>query len=920
MNRNNSTTMHPLKTVAGGDSVHQRTCSEAPLFLSVNGVSVDTHNNCSRYLYCGCCCGAANNSGGACVARETSARQSAAAGDWQRLLLAKRAPAAAQVVVGAGSLATEKEKAAAVEGLGQHCRRSTDTSEAVAQKLNEILVSCEGGGCRVSGGEEGGGGGGVLNTLSLNARVYCSDQQHARAPIESCEPHEQQQLQVQRQFCDTFSEVLLKGTKKALLLRPNGGCDCDCASCLSEELLQVERRIVSLMIGRQQQRALHPKREAVAETVAPSGASSGSGGSDRGGGPVDGGAAVPQWRYVYVRRGAKGNGGPIESQRSCLEEEFEDQHHQHTTDLQSLAVMVTGGGGGGGGGATEMAATNTMTTTEKNAPNTVEVQLSALLTSSSKEVLQQQQTNSLVSSEGKGGTATRTRHTNLIENQLLTLEDQFWKSSSRGSGAGQRDRESAKETVCTTAHGLSAVVLEASEDTALLGSDQQMTMMSDSTPVKRVAMKVTVGSGSSVVLEEDAGGGGGVPRMGLVPSPSTNLSRMKRFEQFLKSLVGKKASAGATQSGGDLAGGRDAAQEAGVAGTAVAFEHPALKVRSSVELKSNVLLTTTTSGGTVEGAREREREKIPTLRRPSFGSMSSLTSAAQQKILNTSSSVLSLSATKRNLSVNNLTTIPERRNGGGGGGGTDAGLFTSRATPACCRNSNNGMRKATRGLKTVSCSFSNFEHLHDAAQEQQIKCGGGGVERRRCRDQLRNGLSGEQEEQLPANGEEQERRDSLHTWRLKVSKSTNHLQSMVMTTASGGGPLRPLNRFRNSLLESSVSQVNLMAEAQCSRCSSILSLAGGTMGKVRCSDSSVTRESSEEEEEGQSVDGREKGQEVIVVTRQERQQQQQTSTVQSCKLCLGEVAPQQLTGISQCRCLFCTDVSWERTILWMVDY
>lgn len=820
------------------DALRRRTSRETPLLLAMtNSVNGDTHNYYSshrrRRRRCRrqCCCAAPTTTNtessisSSTAVREASTRQSAA--DWQRFPLVSRV------------------KAAPSEGLGHCCR---DSSEDVAQKLNEILLSA---GC-------------PDNNKTAAEEVIKSGGEHAEK-LYYCDNGEQ---------VNALVDCAKRGTKKGYL-------DCDCESCLDEELLHVERQIL-LMISKQQQQQQPPREEALSAAAEPV-----DGG---GGGAAAAGVGDKQWRYVYVRKVHKGTGGrynqqAIEAAAGVFQEEEEDEEFydetRHDQELDSLAAMVTGGGGGIGLGYSEMATVPT----EKNASTatgTVEGQLSALFKSGSKEVVS---TGTTLDVKGAR------RHTNLIENQLLTLEDQFWKSGR--NGAGNKEPE-----VTCTAPGLGSAiqsaVLEATEDTALLADQSQQMAMSDSTPVKRVMKVVAVGSGgSAVVLEEDPGGG--VPRM--VASPSTNLSRMKRFEQFLKSLVGKKSSPGALHH--DVLS-KDMGQQDAGAGTAAEvpgkmFEHPAIRVRSSGELKSRMLA----------GGEDRDPEDMPTLRRPSFGSMSSLNSAVQQKFLNilpSSASALSLSATKRNLSVNNLSTIPERKCASG----ADAGLSARRAmVSSCCRNGV-PMRKAVRGLKTVSCSFSNFEHLSDVSTDpHQIDVTRGG---RKTGDQLRNGEGDERDGNAV---EDEDRRDSLHSWRLKVSKSTNHLQSMMMLAANGagGGPVRPLNRFRNSLLESSVSQVNLVAEAQCSRCSSILSLAGG---KVRCSDSSVTGESSEESlppatttaVDGGGCDVVAGQQDVIVVTREEPE-----STVQSCKLCLGEVSPQQLTGISQCRCSFCTDVS-----------
>lgn len=614
--------------------------------------------------------------------------------------------------------------------------------------------------------------------------------------------------------------------------------DCDCAACLDEELSQVKREILCMIA--QQNPEVRTQRTAVR-----------SAGADV--------VGDTNWRYVYLRRADKGRG-----LSGASEEELEDEFPTPNRQQHRQTVMVSGGGNEVGGvlGHSDMAKA---TTSEKTGAVTVEGQLSALLTSSSKELL---------SSTGATG-----RHTNLIENQLLTLEDQFWTRRGKSTGAGVT--------------GTKEELQEANEDTALLAEQSQQVTMSDSTPVKR-PMKVTVSGGSSVVMDDDAMEGVGAgTRTGVANSPSTNLSRMKRFEQFLKSLVGKKSSPGPLA--GDLKDNPGTA-----AGPGKFFEHPAIKVQSTMEFSSKGLGATDEDG---------DPEDVP-LRRPSFGSMSSLNSAVQQKFLNylpTSSSALSLAGAKRNLSVNNLSTIPERRSADGVTSArngvrvtTEEGrLFARRLAPMGMGQSN-PRRTTGRGLKTVSCSFSNFEQLHQGASTGQgqgtshlanrlrsEEGGGSGEERIRLEvDRSRNGDSG----------------------LLKMSKSTNHLQSMV-----SGGPVKPLNRFRNSLFGSSVSQVNLVTDAHCSRCSSILSLAGGTMGKVRCSDSSVDGGGSSGDRELSGTDGSSVvAQEVIVVTQTKGSggggaSVEGATPAQSCKLCLGEVSPQQLTEISQCRCMFCTD-------------
>lgn len=696
--------------------------------------------------------------------------------------------------------ATEKEKAVSVEGLGRG--RTHGHSHPRASTGSDAVAQ-------------------RLNEIVRHSCdwVSASGEEQEKGGSESEQPEEEEGPKVKGLYCDSEQVLPVAGTDHKwnsgrLISNRHQVGDCDCAVCLGEELGRVQREIL-LMIGAER-RAQQPPTPAV----------------DVGG---------RKWGHVYVRRDQR-NGG-LGQQKEEEEEEFPDAS-ACDDDLESL-VMVTGGGG-----FPEMAASATV---EKNA-TTVEGQLSALLTSTSKDVLTDGSTK---------------RHTNLIENQLLTLEDQFWRNSNtRSQGTRARDvvvqhQPTAQKGSHSLGSTVQAVVLEADEDTALLADPSQQATMSESTPVKRAVKVLTVGSGTtSVVLEEDPGGG--VPRMGLVASPSANLGRMKRFEQFLKSLVGKKSSSATTHADGMA---KDVQQDT-AAGT-TGFERPALKVRSTVELKSagsNRVLANDSLGDPVD---------LSPLHRHSFGSMSSLNSAVQQKFLNILPTSSSLSATKRNMSVNNLSTIPERRPGG-----TQSGQHARMATP-CCRNGGTE-RKVSRGLKTVSCSFSNFEHLNDVSvgARQLVPMG------ERCEGGEASDRDG--------------RRDSLHSWRLKVSKSTNHLQSMM---TANGGPVRPLNRFRNSLLES-VSQVNLVQEAQCSRCSSILSLAAGTMVKVRCSDSSV--ESSEVAARAHEVDGGvATGQDVKIVIASA----QPENTVQSCKLCLGEVAPQQLTGISQCRCTFCTDVS-----------
>lgn len=679
---------------------------------------------------------------------------------------------------------------------------------------------------------------------------------------------------------------------------------CDCEVCLSRELVRVKREI--LLMIRQQQTQVTDREEEVAVAHVPSAAAV----------PVvvDGSA---KWNYLYLRKMGNSSGGVVggagdSGSGAVAEEEFEDENGVGCcgTDLGPF-VMVTGSGCGssGGGGVTgngstgfgaflDMSSNNSHSITEKTATSTVEGQLNALLTSSAKGAEERE--------EGGGRKSATTtsvkRHTNLIENQLLTLEEQFW----RTKGSAAREAPQSKEASSSVVAG----GLEANEATALLSDLSQQTTMSDSTPVKRATIKVTLAStgGSPMVSLDDVQRvqslqAAAAAATGGSAATASNFGRMKRFEQFLKSLVGKKASSlpppvvpppypHAAIDGGLSAKEQHHHHQDPLSGP-VTFEQPALKVRSSVELKSQAAIGNRLS--VPGGGNDDDGMNVPPLRH-SFGSMSSLNSAVQQKFLNILpiSTSPSLTAAKRNLSVNNLSTIPERLRGQG-----------RKATITCHRMNGRTATTTTmtgsavRGLKTVSCS--NFESLNE-------------VGARGRQDQLpttmmmmMNKCSGE---------ETVLRRSGLQNCaarRLQMSKSANHLQSVMM-----GGPVRPLNRFRNSMLEPSVSQEEeeeeenqIHQQEQCSRCSSILSLAGGTMGKVRCSDSSVES----------SVDGhlqpevRRPG--VIVVTTTtpttttQKKGEISAGVVQSCKLCLGEVSPQQMTGIGQCRCTFCTDVSRE---------
>lgn len=657
---------------------------------------------------------------------------------------------------------------------------------------------------------------------------------------------------------------------------------CDCEVCLSRELVRVKREI--LLMIRQQETQVTDRQEEVAVGHVPSTAAAA---------PVvvDGSA---KWNYLYVR---KSPGGVVVGDSGGAEEEFEDEHGVGCcgSDLGPF-VMVTGGGCGSGGGAggltgngstgfgafLDMSSNNSHSITEKTATTTVEGQLNALLTSSAQAAEEKD--------EGGGGRRSASantvkRHTNLIENQLLTLEEQFWQRT-KGSVVREAAAPQSKEASSSVIVG----GLEANEATALLSDLSQQTAMSDSTPVKRAAIKVTLaGSGSPMVALDDAQRVQSL-QAAAAAATASNFGRMKRFEQFLKSLVGKKASSlpphPQPHAALDGLSSKEQQQQDPLSSSGpVTFEQPALKVRSSVELKSHGNRLSVRGGNDDDG---------PPLRH-SFGSMSSLNSAVQQKFLNILpiSAASSLTATKRNLSVNNLSTIPERMRGQGRKATITCHRINGRTATTMTTGS------AARGLKTVSCI--NFENLNEVGARGRL-------------DRLPvtlNKCSGE-ETVLRRGGTE-----SCTARRLQMSKSANHLQSMM------GGPVRPLNRFRNSMLEPSVSQVNIEEEEQshqqeqCSRCSSILSLAGGTMGKVRCSDSSV-------ESSAEGVDGgvaghvlpevRRPG--VIVVTTTtttsatRKEEEISPGVVQSCKLCL-EVSPQQMTGIGQCQCTFCTDVSGE---------
>lgn len=582
---------------------------------------------------------------------------------------------------------------------------------------------------------------------------------------------------------------------------------CDCESCLRRELLRVKREILCMI--EQQQAAARPE-EALPSSVSASVADSGGGGG-----------SAARWRFLYV---GKGSAVPPVDAARAVEDEFEAD-----CDLAQFAMVSGGAFVDVSGSSSERG---------EKGPSTVEGQLSALLTSGGKDGASAWKR---AEKEEEGG---RRKHANLIENQLLSLEEQFWRS-----------RGGVKEP-----H-------PASEATALLADTAHETTMSDSTPVKRPTIKVSLAGTTGVPVSMlDRGSGGEAALDGgqktanaasVAATATANFGRMKRFEQFLKSLMGKKTTVvGAATSATAPVGG--------------AFEQPALKVRSSVELKSHAGLRSSTQSA--------EELEVPVVLRHSFGSMSSLNSAVQQKFLNIlpAAATSTLSAAKRNLSVNNLSTIPE-----------SAAAGSRRAAAAQCGRLANG--RTGRGMKTVSCS--NFESLH----QQEV-----------ARGPLRTanpqrGVFGDNAACCAVVV-----RDSCVARRMQMSKSANHLQSMVGGT---GAPVRALNRFRNSLLEPSVSQLNIAEE--CSRCSSILSLAAGTTGKVRCSDSSAG--SSVELVDGrpaQPVAEEPPRPGVVVVTARPTTD---AGVGQSCKLCLGEVSPQQMTGISQCRCTFCTDVSARRT-------
>lgn len=83
------------------------------------------------------------------------------------------------------------------------------------------------------------------------------------------------------------------------------------------------------------------------------------------------------------------------------------------------------------------------------------------------------------------------------------------------------------------------------------------------------------------------------------------------------------------------------------------------------------------------------------------------------------------------------------------------------------------------------------------------------------------------------------------------------------------------------------------------------------MGKVRCSDSSVEADATMLAHEvvdggSSSVLGCVQGCDFVVVTKEVGAAD---SVALTCKLCLGEVSARHMTGIAQCRCTFCTDVS-----------
>lgn len=494
-----------------------------------------------------------------------------------------------------------------------------------------------------------------------------------------------------------------------------------------------------------------------------------------------------------------------------------------------------------------------MSATTEKSPSTVEGQLStALLSSNNEEVTRQH-----VQIAPSAGSGVSERHMNIIENQLLSLEDQFWRTPRRSNSAKEQGPPPNKfecdpqQSLTST---LQSVVLESAEDTALLSDSGQQAEMSKSTPIKR-AVKVSVTGVNTVVLDDDPGGG----MSRLVASPSSNLSRIKRFEQFLKSLVGKRSSAGDSHQ-------PEVEAVMTPPTTEQEFESPPLKARSNVaittsSIKDHDMRSTPKQSPTVD------------LRRPSYGSMSSLNTAVQQKFLNmlpSSASALSLSNTVRHLSTNNLATIPEMK-------------------PACTTRRNKVAlhQDVPRRLKTVSCS--NFEQINTVVGWDTMAGPDTKTRSVQAECALTNGM-----------------RQPMQSVQLKGSKSTNHLQSVAMANGTNGSLVRPLNRLRNSLLEGTLSQVNMLQEPppHCSRCSSILSLAGSTTSKVRCSDSSVTEaSSSNRSNQGESGPVIPSCQNVVVVrTRDDH-------IVQSCKLCLGDVSPLQLTEFSHCGCTFCSDVS-----------
>lgn len=120
---------------------------------------------------------------------------------------------------------------------------------------------------------------------------------------------------------------------------------------------------------------------------------------------------------------------------------------------------------------------------------------------------------------------------------------------------------------------------------------------------------------------------------------------------------------------------------------------------------------------------------------------------------------------------------------------------------------------------------------------------------------------------------------------LALSRSSSNLE-----------PIKPLNRLRNS-----------SSTITCSRCSSLLSLAAnGSRYSLNLSNGGFVAVGS-----GEKLSTTPKTPSPVTLTPPPPSPITVNSenTIYKCKLCLGEVIAEHFTNITQCGCLFCTEVS-----------